>query len=375
MSENISTQEENDAIQTDIAKTRQRMDDTLDRLVDRFRPRHLLNDLLDLWQSRRDGNGDPDLSDALEAKARTAGRALAHQIRDNPMPSLLLGAGLAWLIFDHTRPEHEPRRYEPDMDEDPGETYGEEASFPGSYPLSGSSFRETTAQTPGAGEMAERFGSEARRRVRQGGRHLRECAKDLRERATESSHRMREHVGERGQKMRERAAEWSHDVRDRVREGYEHTQDRMMQSCQRAQQNLQTTADNHPLATGAACLGIGLLVGFLLPKSDREDDWFGETSTAVKDRVKNAGQDLVARGQRVAETGVQAAQSEAERQGLTPARLKESVKNVGEQTREAVQQSAEEEGLVPESTTQTTQAASGNKQTSNSGHEPQSPAV
>ena len=127
-----------------------------------------------------------------------------------------------------------------------------------------------------------------------------------------------------------------------------------MKSYHRAQQNLQIAAERHPLATGAACLGFGLLVGFLLPKSTREDEWFGERSSAVKERVKDAGQDLVDRGKHVAQAATQAVRSEAERQGLTPEHLKESLKAVGQES---------------------SQAATGNKQSSESGQRPENPSI
>jgi hypothetical protein len=148
-----------------------------------------------------------------------------------------------------------------------------------------------------------------------------------------------------------------------------------MENYQRAQENLKVTAERHPLATGAACLGFGLLIGFLLPKSAREDEWFGERSSEMKERAKDAGQDLITRGKHVAQSAAQAAQSEAERQGLTPEHLKESVKTVGQQARQAAQQSAEEEGIGPQSIKQKAQAATGNKQTSASGQTSQSPSI
>jgi ElaB/YqjD/DUF883 family membrane-anchored ribosome-binding protein len=388
MRENIPPKEENDAIRADISQTRRRMDDTLDRLADRFRPRHLLNDLLDFWQTRRGRRGDRDLPDVIQAKARKAGRALSHQIRDNPMPSILLGAGLAWLIYDRTRPDQEPRSYSPpEFEEDMDETYGAEASYPASYPQPhyaeseyeqgayGSTSGGSTGQTDAAGEKAERFAGEARRRIRQRGRQLRERAGEMRERASERGHRMRERLGESGHKIRERAAEMRHEVQDRVRQGYQHTQERVMENYQRAQENLKVTAERHPLATGAACMGFGLMIGFLLPKSAREDEWFGEKSTEMKERVKDAGQDLITRGKHVAQTAAQAAQSEAERQGLTPEHLKESVKSVGQEARQAARKSAEEEGIGPQSMKQKAQTATGNQQTSASGQTSQSPSI
>jgi ElaB/YqjD/DUF883 family membrane-anchored ribosome-binding protein len=378
MRENIPTKEENDALRADISQTRRRMDDTLDRLAERFRPRHLLNDFLDFWQTRRSRHGDSDLPDAIQAKARNAGRALTHQIRDNPMPSILLGAGLAWFIFDRTRSEHEPRRYEP-PEVDPGfdETYGAQSGYAqpsfeqteyesGAY---GSTSGEPTGLAHAAGEKAARFAGEARRKMRRGGQHLRE-------RAGETSHRMRERIGESSQRIRQRAAGVGHDVQDRVREGYRHTQERIVDSCQRAQERLHEAADTHPLATGAACLGLGLLAGFLVPGSTREDEWFGDASSAVKEQVKDTSQDLMDRGKHVAQAATQAVRSEAERQGLTPEHLKESLKAVGQEASQAAKQSAEEEGIGPESIKRKAQAATtGNQQSSESGPKPDSPSI
>ena len=40
-------------IMAGIEHTRAQMDETLDRLSERLQPRHLLDDLLDYWHSRR----------------------------------------------------------------------------------------------------------------------------------------------------------------------------------------------------------------------------------------------------------------------------------------------------------------------------------
>ncbi|MAT13830.1 MAG: hypothetical protein CMJ46_01005 [Planctomyces sp.] len=89
----------------------------------------------------------------------------------------------------------------------------------------------------------------------------------------------------------------------------------------RAQDNVAEAVKEYPLAVGAACLGLGLLVGLVLPASRKEDRLFGDKSDEVKERAREMGEEAVERGEQVARDTAAAAQAEAERQGLTPDQL------------------------------------------------------
>lgn len=393
MRENIHSSQDPDVIKDEISRTRRRMDDNLDRLAERFRPRHILNDILDLWQnrrSRRTGSSSEGshVSAAIQENARKAGRTVAHQLRENAMPSLLVGAGLAWLIIDRMRSDREPRAYDPAEDYyGPPGAAGSGAYGSGYNPGTGSPGASYNpdypedydqgvygAQPAGTYESegkTSRFAGEARRRFREKSRHLRERGQHLRERASERSHRIRERAGEMThglthrvregyqhtqekimqgyQQAQEKIAEGYHQAQERVAEGYHHAQERVSEGYRYTQDKIRETADLHPLATGAACLGIGLLAGFLLPRTRREDEWLGAPADAFKERVKETSEDLVSRGKHVAQAASQAAQTEAERQGLTPEHLKEGAKAVGQEAQKAAQRSAEAEGLSSKS--------------------------
>ena len=80
-------------IESNIRQTRGRMDATLDELSDRMTARSLLNSALDWWESRNaDAPGRNVTSDAFQ----TVGR----RVRENPLPSLLIGFGLVWMITE-----------------------------------------------------------------------------------------------------------------------------------------------------------------------------------------------------------------------------------------------------------------------------------
>src|SRR5215207_9569619 len=81
-------------IEAEIRQTRSRMDTTLDELGERLSARYILNTALDWWETRTTAARSQGV-----AGAKVAGRALGRQIKANPMPSVLIGAGVAWLLF------------------------------------------------------------------------------------------------------------------------------------------------------------------------------------------------------------------------------------------------------------------------------------
>ena len=91
-------------IESDIRQTRGRMDTTLDELGDRLTARSLLNSALDWWESRSVG-------------ARTGGatkdtyQTVARYVKENPIPALLVGAGVAWMIIEATTSDEEETRF------------------------------------------------------------------------------------------------------------------------------------------------------------------------------------------------------------------------------------------------------------------------
>src|SRR3954452_16309484 len=87
--ENVST----DEIRSDIKGTRRDMDETLDELGERLHPRHLLDDVLDLFRSSPSGNASRD---QIARTSKRVGRTVATELKEHPLPALLVGAGLVW---------------------------------------------------------------------------------------------------------------------------------------------------------------------------------------------------------------------------------------------------------------------------------------
>lgn len=100
-----------------------------------------------------------------------------------------------------------------------------------------------------------------------------------------------------------------------VGSGYESTRDYLTEAI-----------DDNPLVSGVAVLGLGLLVGSLLPSTRLEDEAMGEQADELKTRGVEAGREVLERGQEMAASAGEAAYDEAKRQGLTPSQLAEQAR-------------------------------------------------
>lgn len=101
---------------------------------------------------------------------------------------------------------------------------------------------------------------------------------------------------------------------------------------------VQETMDENPLAVGIGVLGLGLLVGAMLPTTRREDQLVGEQADALKSRGAAAGREAMERGQDAVSAAGEAAFAEAERQGLTPSQLAEQARQSVSQVADAAKQ-------------------------------------
>jgi len=68
-------------------------------------------------------------------------------------------------------------------------------------------------------------------------------------------------------------------------------QERVEAQARKAAQKSQTFMHNQPLAVGALAVGMGALIGALLPSTRREDELLGEHRDAVMAVAKNTLQD------------------------------------------------------------------------------------
>jgi hypothetical protein len=329
---NDSQKHESEAIRSEIDETRRRMDDTMDALGDRLQPRHLLDEVLGFLRGNSpDGeNRLTHMRERITHSCDTAMHSVVDNIKRNPMPALVIGAGVAWMIYSSRRrsdqyefdysAEDAARRYDPDMHYD----------RPLEYPAESGAEADWGEEKSGLAQAKDKIAEKAtaaKDRVKDKLAHVGEAAK------------------EKAGALRERAGEMTSRMRDSTREMYSRTRERVV-----------TTADHHPLEVGLVALAAGILAGLAIPTPNAVNRSVGPTADRLRQRTRDAGREALQKGRRVAEAAVDAVKREAEAQGLTPERLREKTGAIAERVKEAGNEAMHREGLTREGETSPTGA-------------------
>lgn len=223
-------------IQGEIAHTRAELSETIDALQDKLRPGNIVSDATEKVKTAT--------TERVRSMADTASgtaQEMWEGARQNPIPALMIGAGVAWMLLERTRRRGNGRHHErAEWSEYSSPRYGARDETDEYYRRSpgarGWSEQHSTVQ--GMSRWAREAGSEAR------------------------------------------------------------------QTARRAQNGLQRMMNQNPLLVGAAAMLVGAAVGASLPETEKENEWMGEARDSVVDRaqevarnaadaVKDASKDVV----------------------------------------------------------------------------------
>jgi ElaB/YqjD/DUF883 family membrane-anchored ribosome-binding protein len=309
-------------IESDIRQTRGRMDATLDELGDRLTARSLLNSALDWWESRGAG------SRPVGATKDTY-QSLARYVKENPIPSLLVGAGVAWMIIEAASSEEEETRSSIGATSYRRTRRGEAMPY---YPSEGGNQTETGGESgPGFAESAKDKLEHAKEAVAGVAGAAKEKVSALGDATTKAA----EDAGRRAQQVYEEGRSTARKIGHNIESGYHSSAER-----------LEKAMEEYPLAVGIGFAALGILVGVLLPRTRREDELLGEQSDQLIKATKEKGQELLERGKVVAQRVGESALDEARQQGLTPEAVGERISEVGEKVGEVARKAKAEAGTA-----------------------------
>ncbi|GEM_PF-1189636 len=386
---------DSEQIKRRIDHTRGAMDETLDELSQRLSPRNLVDDLLDIFRSPKTQESAKRAGDAASSFAQNLGR----QVRDNPVPSLLVGAGLTWLALsgrDRESEEYdrdEERRSVPRgrrlFDED--YLIGMNDTFEDDIPEESDRviLQETSYEEPQGLYVPETFGDEeegesaanrarhaaasASRRVRDTasrtgagissaastvGEKVSEAASATKDSAKSTAHLLGSAFSSASERTHDGARRRARDTRNRARSAYRgaESQSRRLYRTSADQvanayaETATTFRDAHrdyPLGVGLGFLALGALAGLAIPRTRQEDEWMGEHSDQMIADAQQTGEQALARGKEsIAET-VATAKQAAEAHGLTPDSLAERANTAVKKVASSASDAAKEEGLHP----------------------------
>jgi hypothetical protein len=270
---------ESDAIRSNIEQTRESMDNTLEQIGERMKPRHLLDDFLDIFRSRP-GRGEQlkeKPGHALSSAGDTASRLgtrMVYFVREHPIPVILIGTGIAWALIERNRGN------------------GRHAHNGGGEEQAGWEESEIYGAPEGASE--DYVGKPASGMAESKAEQFKEKGRQLGKRVSEGAHVASQKAGQITARVAESA-----------RRGYQASRAKFVEA-----------SDAHPLTVGVGFLAAGILAGLALPHSRPEDRLVGPASDRIKARAKAEGENLLQKGKHVASAAAEAAKETAAKEGF-----------------------------------------------------------
>lgn len=260
-----------DELERQAEAARQRMAGTAESIRKKLSAGQLIDEFADMFTGG-------DLSGAA--------RNLKSQIRDNPLPIVLVGAGVAWLVLGRGAPSGE----------------------------SAPARRHATPQPPRTRERSKDSdgGASVMSSVAEGARTAAETVGDT--------------VGGMADSLSATADRLRHSMLTGMPHSSRHLKD-----------SISGAAQQEPLLIAALGLTVGAVVGAMLPASDLEKEQIGPYS----DRLRKGAKEMLDKGmdsaERVASKTYDALKEEADKQGLAPGEGPSVGERVGNVVRSAAQ--------------------------------------
>lgn len=244
-------------IRSEIEQTRGEMQETIDAIEDRLRPRNVVSRAAEGVREATVGRIRQAASSAqekLSPRNRTwngeSGNGFLDRVREHPIPAAIAATSLAWLAFSGRR------RDEGMSNAIYGSTIGE--------PYIRETRISTDVDDEGHYDVGEGYDDD-----------LESGRESMRARAGQAIERAQSLTSDAGARVRRTTREVQGSTR---RLAYEHT-----------------------MAAGAIAAAIGMAIGLALPETERENELLGETRDTMVGKAKDAARGAAQRVQNAAE--------------------------------------------------------------------------
>ena len=348
------------ALRADIDKTRHDMSGTIRQIEERLSPAHLKEQVLEQFHDAKEkvkhevreellGAKQMVRNEIAEAKhavrdatigrvehmvdsAKSSlsdgGNTVVDTIRANPIPAILAGVGLTWLIMSARSKRSESARI-PRTSRGYGESMysarrgnvlytGRGDAEDAYYGRGGSDEGMLEHGRHAVGQAMHRAGDaagSAARYVRDAAGNLVDQAgnvfNDAGEKIGTLAHQAGDKASHLAHQVGDTAAHMAHDAGDAVshfahgardaagqlthdaHERATHLAHQARAQAMRLEGSAENTYRENPLAVGAAAFALGTVVGLSLPHTRREDEWMGETRDRLLDKASHMAGDAV----------------------------------------------------------------------------------
>jgi hypothetical protein len=291
------------AIRADIQQTRARMSHTVEDIGERLNPERLKEQLKSNIHDATIGKAEHMARVAVDRVDETR-HSIMDSIRENPIPSAMVGIGLGWLFLSGRRHDrdHELRAgyqggrtyrggYGGHIGYPEDEFYGARAGMTGSYDRG--TVDRARDRVSELADDARDLGGDIAHRAQD---RVTDLASDVRDVVGDATDRAQDALGTTAY----RAREWAGDIARETRRGGHRVEDRFEEALY-----------DTPLAVGAVAVALGLAVGLTAPGTRRESELMGGARDQMMDRARGVVSEATEKVQDVAERVAEQAESTA----------------------------------------------------------------
>jgi hypothetical protein len=298
--------DETEVIAADIRISQERLGDTVEEIGERFNPTRLKEELKHDIRDATIGKVE-NMAQQTADMMSDAQRSIMQSMRENPIPFVVTGIGLGWIILNATSRKKQM-----------GSRMGSSSSqYDDQQEGFSSSYRER--QQPGWGPLYEgqqgdgnQYGNQPGSEYRYGGnRYGRDQYDDSQSGTVDKMRSKAEHVVD---SMKEKTSNLAHETQDAASRVGERAQDMARGVKDQARTQTRRLGDafqDSPLVIGAAALALGLAAGLAIPSTERESELMGDTRDQLVDKVRDVAEDTKSKVQQVAERVIDTAETTA----------------------------------------------------------------
>ena len=267
--------------ESEAEQTRERIASTVDNLQSRLSPRNMMSGAMNSLS-----NNGTQLVDSAR-----------RMLRDHPVALSLVGLSVGLLLMSRNRTaSHSSYAYAEDTEDTYSDEYGE-------------GYR--TSAYSGNGET---YADNRPGMMRRGWERVRSTAGNASSAMSDRASSARDYTSEKWQAARERTADYAERARERAAQARERAGERF---------------DENPLGAALIGLAAGAIIGALLPRTRRENEFFGDTSDRISDAARNA-----------ARAAADAGRQQLDQAGLTGEQAKSKLADIGSQAAEIARSAA-----------------------------------
>lgn len=293
-------------IRVQIEKTRTQMGQTIEQLQARLSPERIKQETEEAIRDATIGKVQ-QMKNKAEYEMKSWPTRVTRTVRENPLPSALIGLGVGWLLVSGRDEEHDSRdndyshRYYGDLYNDRNRGY----------------------QSPEPRRV--RRADDESGMANEGQEWVRGKTNEARDRVGAAAETMQERANETAETAERRAKEFGQQVQETARDTQQYAQETAEQFEASAREGVRRTKktfwhmmEENPLMVGAAALAAGALLGMSLPTTSTEDRLMGERRDHMVEDAKETAKETTRKVQSVArevqDTAVETAKQEVNKQ-------------------------------------------------------------